>query len=499
MKNLTLFWFRRDLRLTDNIALVKASQIENIAAIYIYDPEIIQKKDFSYLHFDFIDDSLKELVKDFKSRGSVLNIFHNYSIDVLKSINNQFSIKKIITHSETGNWAIYNRDKKISDYCNKNGIEWENFQSNGVITNLKDRNGWAKKWNEGMKKDILNIPNISKFIGLENAKGRLNNNTLKIRKINYQKLYKGGESEAIKSLNSFLEDRGHYYSKGISSPLSSFSSCSRLSSYITHGNISIKQILQATSNRQKSLRENKIRTGWLKSLSSFSSRLRWHCHFIQKLKMQPNLEFTNMVSAYDTVRTSFNKDSFEKWSTGTTGFPMVDACMRSLKLNGWINFRMRAMLVSFASYNLMLDWRITSKYLSNYFIDYEPGIHYNQFQMQSGVTGINAIRIYNPVKQQIDHDPDSTFVKKWVPELKNIPLEYIQHPHLLSGIMQKKVGCIIGKAYPEPIVDLKVSTLKAKKIFYEIRSTEKAKNQSKKAYIKHGSRKNNKNINLFSN
>ena len=147
MKNLTLFWFRRDLRLTDNIALVKASQIENIAAIYIYDPEIIQKKDFSYLHFDFIDDSLKELVKDFKSRGSVLNIFHNYSIDVLKSINNQFSIKKIITHSETGNWAIYNRDKKILDYCNKNGIEWENFQSNGVITNLKDRNGWAKKWN----------------------------------------------------------------------------------------------------------------------------------------------------------------------------------------------------------------------------------------------------------------------------------------------------------------------------------------------------------------
>ena len=106
-------------------------------------------------------------------------------------------------------------------------------------------------------------------------------------------------------------------------------------------------------------------------------------------------------------------------------------------------FRVRAMLVSFTSYNLWIDWRITSKYLSNYFIDYEPGIHFNQFQMQSGVTGINAIRIYNPCKQQLDHDPDAHFVRKWVPELKNIPLEYIQCPHLLSEKMQKKTGCII--------------------------------------------------------
>ena len=185
--------------------------------------------------------------------------------------------------------------------------------------------------------------------------------------------------------------------------------------------------------------------------------------------MQPNLEFTNMVSAYDTVRTSFNKDSFEKWSTGTTGFPMVDACMRSLKLNGWINFRMRAMLVSFASYNLMLDWRITSKYLSNYFIDYEPGIHYNQFQMQSGVTGINAIRIYNPVKQQIDHDPDSTFVKKWVPELKNMPNKFLYKPWELEKKYQEQIKVVIGRDYPEPMVDHATARNAALEAFQKIK------------------------------
>ena len=171
---------------------------------------------------------------------------------------------------------------------------------------------------------------------------------------------------------------------------------------------------------------------------------------------------------------------------------MVDACMRFLKTNGWINFRMRAMLVSFASYNLWIDWRVTSKFLSNYFIDYEPGIHYNQFQMQSGVTGINAIRIYNPVKQQADHDPDGKFVRKWCPELKNVPLEYLQYPHLMSGKRQKISECIIGKDYPEPVVDLKISSLRARKYIYGILSKSETKEEASAAYQFHGSRRKSK-------
>ena len=497
MKNLTLFWFRRDLRLSDNLPLTIASRYEDTAAIYIYDPEIISKPDFSYLHLDFINDSLIELNKAFLSKGSHLNIYHNHSMDVLKTIHHQCSIKRLISHQQTGNWCQYNQNKQLSSYCKENDIEWLEFQTNGVIRDLKNRDGWSKRWNSDMRKEVLSVPDISNFKCLKNTSGLMNNISLNIKKINYSKLYKGGESEAKSTLDTFLNQRGQYYSKKMSSPLTAFSSCSRLSSYITYGNISIKEILKATTHRQKHLRKNKIRTGWLKSLSSFSSRLRWHCHFIQKLELQPNLEFTNMVRAYDDIRTTFDSNLFKKWATGTTGFPMIDACMRSLKVNGWINFRMRAMLVSFASYNLWIDWRKTSEYLSNYFIDYEPGIHFNQFQMQSGVTGINAIRIYNPLKQQLDHDPEAHFVRRWVPELENIPLEYIQYPHLLSEKMQKKTGCIIGKTYPEPAIDLKLSSLKAKKILYGIRASSQAKSQSKAAYLMHGSRKKNRNINLF--
>ena len=497
MKKISIIWFKKNLRISDNSALYKASKDQKIAAIYINDPDIINNDDFSYYHLDFIKESLLELEIIFKKNKSSFNVYYDKAINVLKKINETYSIGKIITHYETGNWVTYCRDKIITNYCKENGIELLEYQSNGIVRNLSDRDGWSHLWNKEMIKNQISTPDVSGFLDLNAQSVHESFQKIKIKKKKYNKIFFGGESHATNTLHSFLNDRGNYYSKEMSSPVTADKSCSRLSSYLAYGNISIKQVLQETKKRQAFLRENKIRTGWLKSLSSFSSRLRWHCHFIQKLEMQPNLEFTNMVRAYDGLRESYDPNAFTSWKEGSTGFPMIDACMRFLKSNGWINFRMRAMLVSFASYNLWIDWRVTSKYLSKYFIDYEPGIHYNQFQMQSGVTGMNAIRIYNPVKQQQDHDSEAKFVRKWVPELLNVPLEYIQYPHLLSEKMQKKVGCIIGKHYPSPIVDLKISTLKAKKYIYDIRATQKAKIESKKAYIKHGSRRKSRNINLF--
>ena len=115
-----------------------------------------------------------------------------------------------------------------------------------------------------------------------------------------------------------------------------------------------------------------------KSLSSFKKRLAWHCHFIQKFYDEPTIEYENMNRAYDGMRADADEKKLEAWKKGLTGFPFVDACMRFVTKTGWLNFRMRAMLVSFASYQLWLDWRLTSKHLSKFFTDYEPGIHYSQ-------------------------------------------------------------------------------------------------------------------------
>ena len=227
-----------------------------------------------------------------------------------------------------------------------------------------------------------------------------------------------------------------------------------------------------------------------KSLIAFKSRLAWHCHFIQKLYDEPEIEFRNMNSAYNGIRENdFNEDYHLAWKNGTTGYPFVDACMRYLRTNGWINFRMRAMLVSFASYQLWLDWKKTSKHLAKLFTDYEPGIHYSQFQMQSGTTGINSIRIYNPIKQSIDQDPKGDFIKKWVPELKEVPNKLVHEPWKLTYIDQKGLGIEIGKHYPNPIVDHHSSSKIARDKIWMIKKTEEAKFNAKKILEKHASAK----------
>ena len=486
---MNIFWFRRDLRIEDNRALRDLIRLGSYSAIYIHDTSIVAGNDFTRIHLDFINDSLEELSSYFRSQNGHLNIFTGAAVEIFNELTEKYNILNVHSNQETGNRITRVRDEKLRNLFIQNRVEWSIYQNNGVIDGLKNRDGWSSSWNKEMSKTITAKPSISKSkkLNIKNSGQNLINEI--VEHVDYEKKYVGGASRGLEQLHGFLNVNGRSYSKHISSPITSENSCSRLSPYITFGNLSIRQITQATRARQERLRQKRSRDGWLSSLSAFSSRLRWHCHFIQKLEMQPNLEYTNMVSAYDGMRDDYSGKYFEAWIAGRTGYPMVDACMRFLKTNGWINFRMRAMLVSFASYNLWLDWRPTSKFLSKYFIDYEPGIHYNQFQMQSGVTGINAIRIYNPVKQQADHDPDGLFGKKWCPELDVVPKEYLQFPHLMSESFQKKIGCIIGKSYPEPIVDLKISSLKAKKIIYSIKSSSTAKKQSQLAYELHGSRR----------
>ena len=268
----------------------------------------------------------------------------------------------------------------------------------------------------------------------------------------------------------------------MSSPISAEKSCSRLSTHLTYGTISHRSVFQeATQKKEKIQLTNK---NFAKSINSFLSRLHWRSHFIQKLEDQPSIEHESFIPVYDQIREKdFRK--LDAWIEGKTGVHFIDACMIYLRNHGWINFRMRAMLASFASYNLWLDWRYFGPRLAALFTDFEPGIHYSQLQMQSGTTGINTIRMYNPYKQALDQDPEAKFIKSQLPEYNNFPPSFFFKPPQLSNNEN-----LFNDSKLETIVDVTKTAKFARDKIFSIRKLPEHQKMAKNVFIRHGSRQN---------
>jgi deoxyribodipyrimidine photo-lyase len=480
-----LVWFKRDLRVADHAPLYEASKRGKVLCLYVYEPSLLGHE-LAPRHLAFIEESLAELNSNLKKLGGSLTILTGEMPQVLDRLHSQVPFTHIWVHEETGSYLTYLRDRRVRAWAKSKQIPFTEFPSNGVVRRLETRDIWAKTWQGRMVRPVTPVPPRIEGIKMaQEAQGKVRAPVLSSYAL------QGGESRAHEVLASFLTERGQNYRYEMSSPVTAFDSSSRISPYLTWGNVSIKQVYQASTQRVKELKAAKVSDGWLGSLSSFQSRLRWHCHFIQKLEDEPGLEFYNANRGFDGLREdSFNKDFFEAWQHGVTGYPLIDACMRCVRETGWLNFRMRAMVTSFASYHLWLHWRETGMYLGKQWIDDEPGIHWSQMQMQSGVTGINTVRIYSPEKQVLDQDPKGVFIRAWVPELTAVPDEYLAQPHTLPPMMQGMLGVGIGKDYPAPIVDSKKAYQEAKTKMFQAKGNSKVKREAQKVLHRHGSRVN---------
>ena len=487
-------WFKRDLRVDDHEALVAAAAHGACVLLYVYEPESYTAPDFDPSHHRFIDDCLIELERAVAERGGRLTYRAGSMPDVLESLHAEIGIDAVHSHEETGNALTYARDRRVRAWCRARGIPWFEYAQTGVVRRLRSRDGWAKRWEARMLRPIVAAPPHLETATLPHERRR-SPHDLGIRESDKHDALRGGSQAAFALLGSFLDERGVDYRKAMSSPLTAPSACSRLSPYLTYGAISLKTVYQTTLARESALRDaraagERIDARWLGSLRSFSGRLHWHCHFMQKLEDQPSLEFENQSRAYDGLRENdFDAARFDAWRAGMTGYPMVDACMRALHRTGWINFRMRAMLMSFASYHLWLHWRQTAVYLGTQFLDLEAGIHYPQSQMQSGTTGINTVRIYSPAKQIADHDPQGEFVRRYVPELARVPAEFIAEPHAMPPLLAASIGFRAGLDYPLPIVEHRAAIAAAKLRVAVVRRSTGAKDEAQRVYVKHGSRK----------
>jgi len=481
----SLVWFKRDLRWHDHAALAQALQQGPIRCIYIVEPELWLQPDAALQHFEFIRESLQDLDSHLRSLGGQIEVHHGEATDVLSRIWQKAPFCGVFSHEETGNGWTFNRDRKVAKWCKEHLISWNEFPQFGVVRGLKNRDMWQSAWERHMRAPQSHMESL-RFWRPADTKG-FDLQAPSHLQHNPPMRQSGGRKQALATLRSFLNARSLGYRGGISSPVSAPDACSRLSAYLTYGCISMREVVQSTRATLEQLppQASKHRGG----LTAFISRLYWHCHFIQKLESEPAIEWQNMHRGYDGLREhDFNLEHFEALKQGRTGWPMVDACVEMLRETGWLNFRMRAMLVSVAAYPLWLHWRPVGEWLATQFLDYEPGIHWSQLQMQSGTTGINTTRVYNPVKQAQDHDPQGRFVKQWLPRMRHVPPAWLFQPWLMPPSMRSHGGAAIDII--EPLVDLATATRESKHLLHQRRQNPSVKAAKQQVVDKHASRKN---------
>jgi deoxyribodipyrimidine photo-lyase len=410
--------------------------------------------------------------------GKKVELFYGEAWDVFSTLIKKFEIQKIFSYQESGIMGTWQRDKEIQKLLKNVRVDWVEYQRDGIIRGIKNREGWDKAWFTTMHAPIIqNTYQSQAAINFQHPFHLPLEFEAQLKKYsaNFQP---AGTATAWRYLHSFVRSRGFNYHRHISKPILSRTSCGRISPYLAWGNLSVRQTYQFVK-QHPNFNTHK------RAFSGFLERLKWRCHFIQKFEVECTYETHCINKGYESLEHLIQEDLLQAWKTGRTGYPLVDACMRCVIATGWLNFRMRALLVSFLCHHLDQDWRSGSYHLAQQFLDYEPGIHYPQFQMQAGTTGVNTIRIYNPVKQSKDHDPNGEFIRKWVPELCNIQDAFVHEPWKMTFMEQKLYNFQLGEAYPHPIVDLEESAKKAREKIWGHRQNKIVQEEKKRILKTH--------------
>lgn len=482
-EKINIVWLKRDLRISDHEAFQKAIESASpFLAVFCFEPSLIKDPHYTIRHWQFIHHSILEMNKTLAEKFKLppIHCYYGEFIDFVKNVEEKFKIEKVFSHMEIGLTSTFRRDIEVKEFLQNENIEWIEYKQNAVLRGLKNRKRWRDFYKKFTLRGILHPEwknaQIKHLSELNNLQQSAFYQELKVSPYNFQQ---AGEDAAHFELKDFFQNRHQKYLQHISKPFLAVKNCSRLSPHLAWGNITSKQIYYFAAQYFEQNKVNK------RQANAFLDRVKWRCHFMQKFESETIIENQCFNQAFEKLDRKRNKEIFKLWSEGKTGFPLVDACMISLRETGYLNFRMRAMVSSFYINILWQDWKWAALHLARVFLDFEPGIHYSQIHMQAGNTGIHTLRIYNPYKQSYENDSDAKFITKWLPQLSKLPTDLIHEPHKISAMEEMMYDFKLGEDYPKPIVNFEFQLREAKRKIAEIIHSNECKKEALRIMNRH--------------
>lgn len=464
---LNIFWFRKDLRIIDNRGLsefVKSVSGKN-NFLFLY---IKNKNTFKYYgekRICFLIECLDELKVELNSKGFELQILEGRSSEVFKKIVCEYNSVSVYCNEQVEPYCI-SRDKDVRKLVEQNGGKFNSFTDTTIFKLGEIKNGDGGQYkvytpfkNQSLK--ILSDNNYKKFDTELFSLNKINELILKgyieyksgdeYKKLDRSELLKGGRKEGINLLKEFYDNSiGNYKSKR---DYPSVKGTSLLSAHLHFGTVGIRECFRTAFARLNKAKEGNTKD----EIQTWMNELLWREFYYNITFHNPRIIYESFKKEYDNVKWDYDESSFKKWCEGRTGYPIVDAGMRQLNKEGWIHNRVRMITAMFLTKDLFIDWRYGEKYFADNLIDLDFSSNNGGWQW-SASTGVDAqpyFRIFNPYLQSKKFDTDGNYIKKYLPELKSLPMKFIHEPNLMSEAEQKMYGVKIGVDYPTPVVDHK--------------------------------------------
>jgi deoxyribodipyrimidine photo-lyase len=445
-----IWWIRRDLRLSDNQALAAAlSQAEVVVPVFILDPKLLASPYASQKRLAFLYEGLLTLDLDLVKRGSKIIVRNGDPVEVLLTLRKETEASAIYAEADVSPYAR-KRDARVmralplilTPGITVHPVEWLRKSDGTPYTVFTP---FSRMWHSlPFPGKPLPAPERLPILPILTSSGLPD-----MPKHSLDKIFPAGEIEAQRRLTRFADSLIERYDEDRNRM--DLNATSGLSSYLRFGMLSVRQAVWAAREAEELTKDIKANLGaetWLNELiwREFYAAILFHFPYVRLVAFRPGLR---KIAWRDDI------DGMNAWVAGQTGYPVVDAAMRQLNAIGWMHNRARMITASFLTKDLLIDWRQGERYFMQHLLDGDPAANNGGWQWTAG-TGTDAapyFRIFNPVLQGKKFDPQGAYVRRWVPELVDVPNRFIHAPWEMPAIMQSQTGCVIGKNYPAPIVD----------------------------------------------